>query len=152
MICRNCGAECRDDAKFCNVCGATIEAGAPAYEAPTYAAEPVAAAEPNKVMVIIGMALGIASAVFGMFACCLWWMAFLGIPCGIVGLIFSMNAKNEYAALGMEENVMAKLGFIFAIVGLALNGTGVIFGLAFSCLSCGVGGSGMFVEILEEFM
>lgn len=39
MLCKKCGAELKEDVKFCDVCGAQVEAEAPVTEAPAETAE-----------------------------------------------------------------------------------------------------------------
>lgn len=65
-------------------------------------------------MGIASMILGICSLVF-----CWGWIAIIGIPCAIVGLILGTKAKNRGLQVGM-----AKAGIITSIIGLIL---GIIF-------------------------
>ena len=65
-----------------------------------------------KVFSIISMACGIAALVFGIIPCTYYLAPVFGIP----ALVFSIIAKKKYSG----KNVMALLGLIFAIIGLAV--------------------------------
>lgn len=82
---------------------------------------------------LASLILGIASlvtVVFGVFS-------FLGIPCGIVGIVMANKAKKA----GNEECIR-KAGFVMSIVGLVLSAlvflfVGLIFGSAFTAVMAG---------------
>ena len=72
---------------------------------------------PAKVFSIVSLACGIVS----MISCC--WGGFLT---GIAAIVFSILAKKKYSG----KNIMAMLGLIFGIVGLALA---TVFAFIFIC-------------------
>ena len=133
MICNKCGAACADDAKFCNVCGAALEAPAAPQQpqptpAPEYAnaapAAPAVAEDPGKGMAIAALVCGIISIVCG---CC------APIP-NILAIVFGLVAKSKGS-----KSPMATVGIVLGIISIVL---GIIsFIISFS--------TGLFAGIME---
>ena len=111
MVCKNCGAMCRDDARFCNTCGTTF---APVMGAPMAApmGYPVVAPKvPGKGLGITGMVLGIISLII-----CFGWVS---IICGIVGVALSGAGLYKAKQVGMG-NGMAVAGLVCSAIALAI--------------------------------
>lgn len=124
MVCKNCGAELAQDAKFCTVCGAQVETTVPPQQQYTtsgeYSAQPqagqpvytqpvmqqpvyVAQNQPGHGFAVASLVLGIVS-----FFCC-------GFITGILAIIFGAVAKNKGNRSGM-----ATAGIVCGIVGIVL--------------------------------
>ena len=77
-----------------------------------------------KAAAVTGMILGICSLVF-------CWVPFLGLGCGIIGLIFSLMAKNKAKAENLGETWdgkgMALAGLVCSIIGMAISVIYLIF-------------------------
>jgi len=147
-FCKNCGAECVADAKFCKQCGTPIEApayeapaapayeapAAPAYEAPAYTAPAYEApaytapatpaapetAKPSIVPGIVGLALGATCVEFSFF-CLNLVMLFFSIPCGIVGLIMSKNYLSALEGKSSPNPIFGRIGIICSAVGMGMS-------------------------------
>ncbi len=126
MVCKNCGAELAQEAKFCTVCGAQVETTVPPQQESTtsgeYSAQPQPQAgqpvytqpvmqqpvyaQPNQP----GHGFAVASLVLGIvsFFCC-------GFITGILAIIFGAVAKSKGNRSGM-----ATAGIVCGIVGVAL--------------------------------
>ena len=124
MVCKNCGAELAQEAKFCTVCGAQVEttvppqqqyttsgeysaqpqAGQPVYTQPVMQ-QPVYAAQnqPGHGFAVASLVLGIVS-----FFCC-------GFITGILAIIFGAVAKNKGNRSGM-----ATAGIICSAIAIAM--------------------------------
>ena len=124
MVCKNCGAELAQEAKFCTVCGAQVETTVPPQQQYTtsgeYSAQPqagqpvytqpvmqqpvyVAQNQPGHGFAVASLVLGIVS-----FFCC-------GFITGILAIIFGAVAKNKGNRSGM-----ATAGIVCGIVGIVL--------------------------------
>ena len=144
-FCINCGAQLEDDAKFCTACGQPVEASAPApapaptfvapdpapastqtftspaptptYTAPTYAA-PTPVAPVNN-----GIKKPLIALIFGASGLGTFWLSFLpygfwgilALGLSVVGFVFGILAKKSNPG-----SKMAKLGFIFGLIGMIL--------------------------------
>ena len=64
--------------------------------------------------------LAIAGLVFGICALASSWSGYVGIICGIVGLILSIIAMKSYKDLGQKSG-MATAGLVLSIIGLVLS-------------------------------
>ena len=69
--------------------------------------------------------LGIIAAVFAFFG----WGAFIGLACGIVGIVLAKKAKEA----GNTEGIL-QAGFICSIVGTAISGVSVLIIVFFGSL------------------
>lgn len=127
MICKNCGMNNDDNARFCTNCGTDLSIPAanepvyeqpvqeaPVYEQPVYAQPayqaPVQEAAPKqsgagKALAIVGMILGILSLV-------LFCVPYLGFPCGLAAIILAAIAKGKGCRSGM-----ATAGLVTGIIG-----------------------------------
>ena len=135
MKCNVCGKEVAEGLRFCDVCGAELEA--PKAE-PTPVAEPAPVVEPVTTPVDNkpeqpkknpGNGLGLASLIVGiasivvtsiLWCVCGTMMLFFVPPivqiiCGIVGLILAVIGMKKSKAAGMK-NVMAIIGLILGIL------------------------------------
>lgn len=156
IICPVCKKEVPETANFCTYCGASL-AAAPVAEnqppvQPQYT-QPVQTqyiqpqyqqpqpAAPNKAFTIVGMALsiaGFATAIIGFFYILMFLMVEFGsmafgmaigfgmfsFPLSLVGLIMSNKARNAGVF-----NVFTKLGKIFGVIGVAISGANLFFGI-----------------------
>ncbi len=84
----------------------------PPYGQPAYG--PVPTAIPGKGAAVASMVLGIVSLVF------CWWLFFLGLPCGVVGLILGIVGKKQMDA-ARQPSGMAVGGLIMSIVGIVVS-------------------------------
>jgi len=139
MICNKCGAVCADDAKFCNVCGAALEAPAAPQQpqptpAPGYAnaapaapapAAPAVAEDPGKSMAIASLVCGILSIV----CCCV-----TTVP-NILAIVFGFVAKSKGS-----KSPMATVGIVLGIISIVLGIIGFI--VSFS--------TGLFAGLMES--
>lgn len=73
-----------------------------------------------------GNGLAVAGMVLGIVALVLFCFWYIAIPCGVVGLILSIQGKKKAAATGAGAG-MAKAGLILCIIALALDVLGAIF-------------------------
>ncbi len=105
MFCKVCGCEMPDDANVCPRCGSAVE------NSEFVATEqPAAPAAKFSVKAIVGFAVSLVGIIIS------------AIPCGIVGIIFSI--------LGMKEiNTGEKRGKGFAIAGLVVSILDIVFGV-----------------------
>ncbi len=123
MFCNKCGAQVEEGAKFCGVCGNTIEAApapeapayqAPAYEAPAYVSPAAAAVTMANEAELAGLAKG--SLVFGILSL---------VFSGLLGLIFALVGKGKAKSFerlsGGPATGTAKVGKILCTVGLILS-------------------------------
>lgn len=89
----------------------------------------------SKGMSIAGLALGVF-AVCGFFFCgnaSTWWMVFVCLAAGIVGI--ALSAKGSAAAKANNEpKGLAVAGLVCSIVGTALAGLATI--IAIACVAC----------------
>lgn len=69
--------------------------------------------------------LGIIAAVFAFFG----WGAFIGLACGIVGIVLAKKTKEE----GNTEGIL-QAGFICSIVGTVISGVSVLIIIFFGSL------------------
>lgn len=89
----------------------------------------------SKGMSIAGLALGVF-AVCGFFFCKnpnAWWMVFVCLAAGIVGIVLSTKGSAA-AKANNEPKGLAVAGLVCSIVGTALAGLATIF--AFACVAC----------------
>ena len=112
MHCPNCGIYNPDGAAFCASCGTPLPAIA-GYSAPQPYYAPPAPAIPGKAQGLTGMICGIVSA--ALF--CIWYLA---LPAGIVGIVFSVLARNKARAAGIN-NTAANAGLACSCVGVGLS-------------------------------
>lgn len=114
MTCNKCGTVCADGAKFCNVCGAALEAPAAPQQpqptpAPEYAnatpATPAVAEDPGKGMALASLICGIVAVVCN---CC-------GIA-NILAIIFGLVAKSKGS-----KDTKATIGIILGAVSIVLG-------------------------------
>lgn len=76
--------------------------------------------------------MAIAGLVLGIVSCALFWIPFLGIVAGIVGLILAIMSRKNCAP---GQTGMATAGLVLAIVGLCVSG---IYSTCYLCAYCAV--------------
>ncbi|MBO5213377.1 MAG: zinc-ribbon domain-containing protein [Clostridia bacterium] len=102
MKCSVCNSELQEGQSFCSYCGTKIEAEQPAEavaaeatvvtpEEPSVQQNPTETKNPADTHALVGLILGICS----MVCCC------LGLPAGIVGIIFSAKGLKSETRKGM---------------------------------------------------
>jgi uncharacterized membrane protein YvbJ len=106
MICKFCGAQIKDDATFCTVCGKSLT------ETETVVGEVVSDAKPSKTPMILGIVSLVCSILTVVPICCvlppfLTWIASL-----VTGIISNSIAKNN----GQKKSALARAGIIISIV------------------------------------
>ena len=139
--CSNCGAELKDEAKFCGKCG-TAQAEQPAYQQPAYqqptyqqptyqqpayqqpayqqpAYQQPAYQQPAQPAIVPGKGMAIASMVLGIVSLALFCVSYLAIPCGIVGAVLGAIARSKAVEVG-AKNGMANAGIACSCVALGL--------------------------------
>jgi hypothetical protein len=151
MICKNCGTLVEEGVTFCTNCGtamdATTEEMLPTEEVTTEA--PVQ--DPGKVMGIVGMALGIASAVLALCTFCCnpcYSLTALSIFLGAAGVVPSILGMNKSKAVGLK-NTMALVGLITGIAGIAIAVVFLTVAVLISIFSYGLN---FFTVLMEEML
>ncbi len=120
MYCKYCGTDVEENGKFCQNCGAEVEA------TPVDAAEPVVNNEFEELKKTLGGSV-FTLGLLGLIFCASGWLA-------IAGLIMSAVAKKKaalYQAYAGELDGRAKAGSILAKIGLAVGIVSLVI-LAFS--------------------
>ncbi len=136
MYCKNCGAQLRENAHFCPVCGAQQPAAAsepaqPAYQEPVYQQPAQTAAQPKNTVALVGFILALVGLIapivsnlasllpvvgtlFALAAAFSFPITVAGLVCSAVGL---SNVKKKNAA----RKKFAKAGLIISIVAIVVN-------------------------------
>ena len=133
MFCPHCGSQIADGSAFCPSCGANLNASTPS---PNPASDPAPSGE-YKDYQTFSIIITVVS-----FLCCGGW---IGVIFGVLGIVFSSQAKTAYASGDMQQAltrsknarlmcilgmVMIGIGAIATIVLLSLYGVGIIAGFA----------------------
>lgn len=133
MFCPHCGSQIADGSAFCPSCGANLNASTPS---PNPASDPAPSGE-YKDYQTFSIIITVVS-----FLCCGGW---IGVIFGVLGIVFSSQAKAAFNAGNMQEAltkaknarlmcilglVMIGIGAIATIVLLSLYGVGIIAGFA----------------------
>ena len=133
MFCPHCGSQIADGSAFCPSCGANLNASTPS---PNPASNPAPSGE-YKDYQTFSIIIAVVS-----FLCCGGW---IGVIFGVLGIVFSSQAKTAYASGDMQQAltrsknarlmcilgmVMIGIGAIATIVLLSLYGVGIIAGFA----------------------
>ena len=116
MFCKKCGAELDRSASFCPYCGEKVTVEEEhvkvnlGYDAP----------KSNKTCTkaLVGFIVAMAGIIIA------------AIPCGIVGLVFSIMGKKEVEAKGLKGRGLAIAGIVVAIVDIAFGVISIIMTLA----------------------
>ena len=127
MFCPKCGTRNEDGSQFCYACGTIFEnANQPQAQQPMQqpmqqpVVPPVAPPmDPNGKPVVPGKGLGIAGMILGILSLVLFCVWYLGIPCGITGIILSAIGASKAKAAGVK-NGMATAGIICSSIALGL--------------------------------
>ena len=111
MFCTKCGAENREDSKFCVSCGESLNRADVQETVEVVKAEPVIElqAEPKKN--IAGMIMGIVATVLGGFSLC---MFYAGFPFGVAAMIVGSIGKSK----GDTPHKLTNVGFWLGLGGL----------------------------------
>lgn len=105
--CPSCGAPTRSGARFCESCGESITADAPAADAPVPATGPVHRSRSGKAT---------ASLIFGIIGIVILPMVF-----SLLAFVLGIAAKREIGRNpGLQGNGHATAGLVLGAVGLAL--------------------------------
>ena len=130
MVCKNCGARLYTNAKFCAHCGSAVKeiedfSAGTVIEEPqinqqetTHITEtiqqPTPKIEQNTQNPFSGKAItGVVVSLVGML--------FAGIPCGIIGIIFSSLAMSDIKRKNYRGKGFAIAGLVVSIVGLVIS-------------------------------
>ena len=111
MFCRICGYELPENAQFCSRCGTHVETS---EFVPT--AEESTPAEPAKYS---------GKAIAG-FVIALVGIMISAIPCGIIGIVFSVLGKKETVELNKKGKGLAIAGLVISILDIVLGVINVI--------------------------
>lgn len=111
MFCKNCGAQCPDNAAFCANCGATFQQAAP--QQPMYQ-------QPMQPVTVPGKGLGVASMVLGIISLVLFCIWYVAIPCAIIAVILGGVGASKAKAAGMK-NGAATAGIVCSCISLGLT-------------------------------
>lgn len=129
MFCKNCGAKIEDNSKFCASCGSEIiletpiENNTPTQEQETIQnpnvestnntqAENIENSAPRKKFSGKGIA-GFVLSLVGLFI--------FGIPCGILGVVFSSIAMKETKTKNLRGKGLAIAGLVISIIDIVLT-------------------------------
>ena len=143
MICKVCGKEVEDDAKFCNYCGAELhkaEQPAPSEAVEVVETSKVEEVKPKKVWVVFSK----ISKILGIVTLCtsvipylnlvlIWELAVVGIVMGALGKKANTPETLKDASLGLKLSIAATvislvLGIICYILFVVLLGIGGALG------------------------
>ncbi|MDR2827958.1 MAG: zinc ribbon domain-containing protein [Acholeplasmatales bacterium] len=128
MYCKKCGAENKDDAKYCVVCGEVLVPESKENEV-VVAGNP---GEPKKVWEVFGR-LGYEFGKWSLIFC--WTLIFIEIS--VVGIIFSILAKNksvnnkEKAEKGLKWSIIATI-ISFVLTMIISIVVGVVVGIKYA--------------------
>lgn len=114
MFCPHCGSQIADGSAFCPSCGVQLNASAPAA-----VSEQPAASSSYKDYQTFSIIVSIVS-----FLCCGGW---LGVIFGVLGIVFSSQAKTAFNAGDMiQAESKSKNARLMCILGLVMIGIGAI--------------------------
>lgn len=123
MFCKNCGAKLEDNSKFCASCGSevaveaqtevntSIEEQATVTPSNDDAPKSIENPTPKKFS-----GKGIAGFVLSLVG-----MIIFGIPCGILGIIFSSIALKEVKTKNLKGKGLAIAGLVISIIDVVLT-------------------------------
>ncbi len=110
MFCRKCGAEIAEDTKFCQYCGAEIAANEQPSQVETPSVAPVQQAKVKfSGLAIAGFVLSLVGTII------------FGIPCGILGIIFTSISFKEIATKNLKGKGLAIAGLVISICDVVLT-------------------------------
>ena len=115
MFCRKCGAEIAENTKFCSSCGAQVrteenttnEEQTTNVETPSVA--PVQTKSKFSGLAIAGFVLSLVGLII------------LGIPCGILGIVFTSVSFKEIATKNLKGKGLAIAGLVVSICDVVLT-------------------------------
>lgn len=130
MFCRMCGAKLPEDALVCPYCGTHAQENVTAAVPQSPTSEPTQ----NCGKAIAGFVLALVGAFLG--ALLIYAEGFIyALPCGILGLIFSLIGKKEIKEKNLKGKGLATAGLIISIVILAMVSLAFILILLVAVLS-----------------
>ena len=115
MFCPHCGSQIADGSAFCPSCGANLNASTPS---PNPASDPAPSGE-YKDDQTFSIIITVVS-----FLCCGGW---IGVIFGVLGIVFSSQAKTAYASGDMQQALTrSKNARLMCILGMVMIGIGAI--------------------------
>ena len=115
MFCPHCGSQIADGSAFCPSCGANLNASTPT---PNPAPNPAPSGE-YKDYQTFSIIISVVS-----FLCCGGW---IGVIFGVLGIVFSSQAKTAYASGDMQQALTrSKNARLMCILGMVMIGIGAI--------------------------
>ena len=156
MVCKICGANNTDDAKFCANCGEVFENVAAEQAETSFEYDPnVASVEPDfntttvvtdpgKTFGLISMIIGIVSAVLGVACTCALGCIGGTFPAlvGVAGFVLGIIGMNKSKQAGFKNKN--------ALIGIILSGVGIGAILIITIINFAIGASGAATDVLEE--
>lgn len=110
MICKKCGAEIDINANFCPYCNEPVIEEQKRVEVNLgYDAPQNTQNKKMSVKALVGFIVAMAGIIIA------------AIPCGIVGLIFSIKGKKEAETMGLNGRGLAIAGIVVAIIDIAFG-------------------------------
>ena len=115
MFCPHCGSQIADGSAFCPSCGANLNASTPS---PNPAPNTAPSGE-YKDYQTFSIIISVVS-----FLCCGGW---IGVIFGVLGIVFSSQAKTAYASGDMQQALTrSKNARLMCILGMVMIGIGAI--------------------------
>lgn len=136
MFCKNCGREIASDISFCPSCGTPVPKPEPVnyqpntgFESGANTAEAQNPTTDNQYMPNMSKSacspikkdpMATASMILGIVSLSIFFVGFISIPCGIVGLILSIISYKNSSGFKPNKD-KATAGIICSCIGLALS-------------------------------
>ena len=111
MFCKKCGAELAEGTKFCSSCGAEVvnETETQPTETQNVAEQPVQTKAKFSGLAIAGFVLSLVGLII------------FGIPCGVMGIIFTSISFKEISTKNLRGKGLAIAGLVISILDVVLT-------------------------------
>ena len=116
MFCKNCGKELNENTNFCPYCGEKV------YNDEAYVKVNLGYDSPKSNKICVKALVGFIVSLAGILLAAL--------PCGIVGIIFSIMGKKEAEAKGLKGRGFAIAGIVVGIIDIAFGILAIIAAIA----------------------